>query len=93
MGNLGLDHWNGGRQLEVDHQLDSTIQLVEQGCVFGRQYLAKERNIFLSQLPNRLIDADPLANRRFSLWIRRRDLAVMATFPSWSMSEIADQAS
>jgi len=64
---LGLDHWNGGRQLEVDHQLDSTIQLVEQGRVPGREHLAEERNVFFPQFPNGLIDADPLVNRRFSL--------------------------
>jgi hypothetical protein len=68
-GNLRLDHWNGGRQLEVDHHLDSTIQLVKQGRVLGREHLAEEWNIFFSQLPNGLIDADPLVNRRFSLGV------------------------
>lgn len=45
---LWFDQRKRRRKLQVDHQLNTAIQLVEECGIFGRQNLAELRNVFLS---------------------------------------------
>ena len=45
---LGLDQRKLRRQLQVDHQLNTPLHLVEESCALGGQYLAKRRKVFHS---------------------------------------------
>src|SRR6516225_3452049 len=64
---LGLDEWKLRRQLQVDHQLNAPIQLVEESRVLRGQNLAKHRKVLHSQLRDGLIHAQPLLYRAVGL--------------------------
>jgi len=69
---LGFDQGDLGRQLHVDHHLDSPFELKKENCVFGRQHAPEFRNVLQSQLRHRFVHSDPPLHERVGLAIAHR---------------------